>query len=79
MPTVRNVQLDRVTATAAPRVLYVRGFPGATVDDIRINDSTFKGLTQSEVVQGAGTISFRNVTCTPASLKPGKNSVPSQH
>ena len=76
MPTVRNVQLDRVTATAAPRVLYIRSFPGATVDDIRINDSTFKGLTQSEVVQGAGNITLRNVTLTPANLKPGKNSVP---
>jgi unsaturated rhamnogalacturonyl hydrolase len=76
MPTVRNVQLDRVTATAAPRVLYIRGFPGATVEDIRIHDSVFKGLTQAEVVQGAGSISFRNVTLTPANLKPGKNSVP---
>ncbi|MEY4490053.1 MAG: hypothetical protein RIQ79_2561 [Verrucomicrobiota bacterium] len=75
MPTVRNIQLDRVTATAAPRVLYIRSFPGATVDDIRINDSTFKGLTQSEVVQGAGNITLRNVTLTPANLKPGKNSV----
>ncbi len=75
-PIVRNVQLDRVTATAAPRVLYVRGFPGALVDDIRIHDSEFKGLTQAEVVQGAGRVSYRNVTFTPANLKPGKNSVP---
>lgn len=74
-PIVRNVQLDRITATAAPRVLYVRGFPGALVDDIRIHDSEFKGLTQAEVVQGVGNISFRNVTLTPANLKPGKNSV----
>ncbi len=75
-PIVRNVQLDRVTATAAPRVLYVRSFPGAVVDDIRIHDSEFKGLTQAEVVQGAGSVFFRNVTFTPANLKPGKNSVP---
>lgn len=74
-PIVRNVQLDRVTATAAPRVLYARGFPGAIVDDIRIHDSEFKGLTQPEVVQGVGKISFQNVTLTPANLKPGKNSV----
>lgn len=74
-PIVRNVQLDRVTATAAPRVLYARGFPGAIVDDIRIHDSVFKGLTQPEVVQGVGKISFQNVTLTPANLKPGKNSV----
>jgi unsaturated rhamnogalacturonyl hydrolase len=76
MPTVRNVQLDRVTATAAPRVLYIRSFPGATVEDIRINDSEFKGLTESEVVQGAGKLAFNNVIMTPANLKPGKNSVP---
>lgn len=75
-PTVRNVQLDRVEATAAPRLFYIRGFPGATIDDIRLNDSTIKGIAQAEVIQHAGAISLRNVTLEPANLKKPKNSVP---
>ncbi len=76
MPTVRNVQLDRVEASAAPRLFYIRGFEGATIEDIRVNDSVFKGLTQAEVVQHAGKISLNNVTFHPANLKAPKNSVP---
>ena len=34
-PTVRNVQMDRITATAAPRVLYVVAFDGATTGIVR--------------------------------------------
>ena len=76
MPTVRNVQLDRVEATAAPRLFYIRGFEGATIEDIRVNDSVFKGLTEAEVIQHAGAISLRNVRLEPANLKKPKNSVP---
>ena len=76
MPTVRNVQLDRVEASAAPRLFYIRGFDGATIEDIRVSDSVFKGLTQAEVLQHAGAISLKNVRLEPANLKPGKNSVP---
>jgi unsaturated rhamnogalacturonyl hydrolase len=75
-PVVRNVQLDNVTSTASPRVLYVRGFEGAVIDDIRIRNSTFNGVTETEVVQHAGRISFDRVTVTPAKLPRGLNSVP---
>jgi unsaturated rhamnogalacturonyl hydrolase len=75
-PVVRNVQLDQVTSTASPRVLYIRGFEGAVIDDIRIRNSTFQGVTETEVVQHAGRISFDNVTITPAQLGRGRNSVP---
>jgi hypothetical protein len=33
MPVVRNVHVQSVTATAAPRVMYVVAFPGAIIDD----------------------------------------------
>ena len=75
-PVVRNVQLDRVEAAAAPRLFYIRGFAGAVVEDIRVNDSVIKGLTQPEVMQHAGAISLRNVQLEPANLKRPKNSVP---
>jgi len=76
-PIVRNVQLDHITSSGSPRVLYIRGFPGAIVDHIRISDSEFDGVTQTEVVQHAGTITFRNVTINPAKAAPSLNSVPS--
>ena len=68
---VRNVQLDEVTSTASPRVLFVRGLPGAVIDQVRISNSTFSGVTATEVVSHAGTITLSNVTINPA--KPAKS------
>jgi len=42
-PVVRNVQLDNVTSSASPRVLYIRGVEGAVIDGIRISNCTFNG------------------------------------
>ncbi len=75
-PVVRNVQLDNITSSASPRVLFIRGFEGAIIDGIRISNSTFNGVTETEVVQHAGSITFHNVTITPAKLVRGLNSVP---
>ncbi|MCC6414472.1 MAG: hypothetical protein IT582_00975, partial [Opitutaceae bacterium] len=75
-PVVRNVQLDRITSSASPRVLFIRGFAGAVIDGIRISNSAFNGVTETEVVQHAGHITFNNVTITPAKLPRGLNSVP---
>lgn len=57
-PVVRNVQLDRITSAASPRVLFIRGFAGAVIDGISIANSTFSGVSKTEVVQHAGTIIF---------------------
>ena len=75
-PVVRNVQLDRITATAAPRLLYIRGFEGALIDEISIRDSVIRGLTLPEVVQDAGRVTLTNVRLEPAQLTRPKNSVP---
>jgi len=75
-PVVRNVQLDNITSSSSPRVLYVRGFEGAIIDHIRISDSTFDNVTETEVVQHAGTITFNRVTITPAKEARSLNSVP---
>lgn len=75
-PVVRNVQLERITSTASPRVLFIRGFAGAVVDQIRISDSTFNNVTDTEVVQHAETVTLRRVTITPARPSRGLNSVP---
>ncbi len=75
-PVVRNVQLDNITSSASPRVMYVRGFDGAVIDGIRISNSVFNGVTETEVVQHAGTITFQNVTVNPAKVARSLNSVP---
>jgi unsaturated rhamnogalacturonyl hydrolase len=54
--------------------MFVRGFPGATIDDIRFADCVFSGVTHTEVLEGAGTVTFRNVTIRPAQATRARNS-----
>ena len=75
-PIVRNVQIENVTSTASPRVMFIAGFEGAVVDNIRFKDCTFEGVEAAEVVSGAGSISFENVTIKPARKPRSANSVP---
>jgi unsaturated rhamnogalacturonyl hydrolase len=74
-PVVRNVQLDHITSSASPRVMFIRGFAGAIIDNIRISNSTFRGVTDTEVVTHTGSVSLRNVTIEPAREVRGLNSV----
>ncbi len=66
MPAVRNVYVENVTAKAAPRLFFIAGFQGATIDNIKIANSKFYGLTASELVDYAGKIILDNVTIVPA-------------
>jgi unsaturated rhamnogalacturonyl hydrolase len=77
LPIVRNVQLDHLTSLGSPRIMYIRGFAGAVIDNIRINDSVFNNVTETEVVQHAGTITMHHVTINPAKTVPSRNSRPS--
>jgi unsaturated rhamnogalacturonyl hydrolase len=65
-PVVRHVSIENVRSASSPRVMWVAGFPGAVIDDIRFSDCAFRGVESSEVMQNAGSISFRNVTIEPA-------------
>jgi unsaturated rhamnogalacturonyl hydrolase len=65
-PVVRNVVLEHVTSTSSPRVMWVVGFPGAVIEDVRFSDCTFRGVETSEVMHHAGSFSFKNVTIEPA-------------
>jgi len=77
-PVVRNIQLERVTSNASPRVLYIAGFPAATIDDIRFKDCTFSGVTATDLVTHAGRITFDHVTVRPAKKVKGLNSRPAE-
>ncbi|HEX6275660.1 MAG TPA: glycoside hydrolase family 28 protein [Polyangiaceae bacterium] len=65
VPVVRNVRIDSVTATAAPRVMYVVAFPGAVIDGIRFADSTFTNVESTEVLAVPGSVEFHNVVIEP--------------
>jgi len=75
-PIVRNVSLDNVTSSASPRVMYIVGFEGAIVDNIRFTDCTFSGVSETEVLRHAGTVTFSNVTIEPAKKPRSLNTVP---
>lgn len=75
-PIVRNVQLENVVSSASPRALYVRGIPNGVIENIRVKNCQFNDLTETEVVELAGTITFTNVTLTPKKMPKGANSVP---
>jgi unsaturated rhamnogalacturonyl hydrolase len=76
-PIVRNVQLENVTSSASPRALYVRGIPNGLIDGIRVKNCQFNDLTEPEVVEHAGTVTFTSVTLSPKKMPKGLNSVPS--
>lgn len=75
-PIVRNVQMEKITSSASPRVMYIRGFENSVIENIRISDSTFEGVTDTEVVSHAGNIQLNRVTITPAKAAKSLNSVP---
>lgn len=74
MPVIRNIELDHLVSTSSPRVLFIRGFKGASIDDIRVQNSVFNGLTQPEVIQHAGKVTFDHVTLSPAKISHSQNS-----
>ncbi len=66
LPTVRNVSLENVTATHTPRVFYIAGFKGATIDDIRLEHCHFSGVSSTDLIDHAGHITLDDVAVIPA-------------
>jgi unsaturated rhamnogalacturonyl hydrolase len=60
-PVVHNVVMDHVTVAHTPRVLNVRGFPGAEISDVRIYHSVFRQIRKPDVIQYAD---VKLVDCT---------------
>ena len=75
-PVVRNVELQNVRSTSSPRVMWIASWPGAVIDDVRFVDCNFRGVETSEMLQNAGSISFRNVNIEPAKKGGSLNSRP---
>jgi polygalacturonase len=73
-PVVRNVSIENVKSASSPRVMWIAGFPGAVIDDIRFTDCVFRGVESSEQAIEAGSILFKNVTIEPATKGRSRNS-----
>jgi polygalacturonase len=52
-PVARNVVMENVTVHETPRVLNVRGFPGAEISGVRIYHSTFRQVEKPDVARDA--------------------------
>jgi len=64
-PTARNIVTENVKASAAPRLFFIQGFEGATIQGIRVANSQILGITATEVVEHAGRIELDHVTLLP--------------
>jgi len=64
-PVARNVVMENITVTQTPRVLNVRGFPGAEISGVRIYNSTFKQIKKPDQVVDAD-VKLVNCTLEPA-------------
>jgi unsaturated rhamnogalacturonyl hydrolase len=65
-PSVTDVNIEDVTATAAERVLFIKGFPAATIDRIRLSRCRIEGIVEPDVIESAGLIQLDADTIRPA-------------
>jgi unsaturated rhamnogalacturonyl hydrolase len=66
-PTARNIVIQNVKAEHSPRLFYISGFEGATIEGIRVENTQILNATATEVIEHAGRIELVDVTVTPAS------------
>ena len=60
-PVVRNVALDGITMRRAEYALYLRGFAGAPIRDVRVTDCDFGEVAKPNVAEHVEGLSLRNV------------------
>ncbi len=63
-PVARNIVMENIQGADIPRVLNVRGFPGASIRGVRIYNSTFRQIKKPDVVIDA------DVTLVDCKLEP---------
>jgi unsaturated rhamnogalacturonyl hydrolase len=77
-PVLRNLQVENVTSQSSPRVFYIAGFPGVTIDDIVLSRCRFAGVENTEFIQHAGRIRLDDVTILPKQVPRSLSSRPPQ-
>jgi unsaturated rhamnogalacturonyl hydrolase len=66
IPTVRNITMENVTSTSSPRVLSIVGTEKSIIENVRIVNSTFRGVENADVLTNSGSVSYSNVNVVPA-------------
>jgi len=64
-PVARNVAMENIAVAHTPRVLNVRGFPGAEISGVRIYHSIFNEIAKPDVVEDAD-VKLMDCTLAPA-------------
>ena len=65
-PVAQNVVMENIRVAQTPRVLNVKGFPGASITGVRIYNSSFKQINKPDVVIDAD---VKLVGCTLENAK----------
>lgn len=60
-PVLRNINIQRLRAASATRVLDSQGLPGAPVTDIALRDCSFDGVSQPSVIRHTERVTLANV------------------
>ena len=64
-PVARNIVIDNVTAHQSPRLFFIQGFQGATIEGISVSNSQILGATAPEVIEHADHITLDRVSVAP--------------
>jgi unsaturated rhamnogalacturonyl hydrolase len=64
-PMVRNVVMEDVTVQNTPRILRVEGFPGATIENVRIYNSAFFNVQSDNIILDADGVELVNCVRQP--------------
>jgi polygalacturonase len=66
LPTVRNIQVERLTVEKAGYALFVRALERSPVRGLRVRDSIFRGVQKGTLLDGVRGLLMENVTLESA-------------
>lgn len=69
-PAIRNVTMENVTSESSPRALWIVGTTNSVIENVRVLNSTFKGVEAADVLTRSGSVRLENVTIEPARPRP---------
>ncbi|MGD9635401.1 MAG: glycoside hydrolase family 28 protein [Pirellulales bacterium] len=64
-PTVRNIFIERVTSEKSKHPLYFAGLEDSKIENVVLENCTFKNAERPSVLEHVGTITLRNVRLLP--------------
>jgi polygalacturonase len=61
IPVVRGIHVERMRSKKSRHAMYIRGLESAPIRDVVVRDSTFLGVAQGHVIEGAVDLRFERV------------------